>query len=317
MKNIYLNIFNNNKKNIKKARGILKKNCVIAVPTETVYGLAGNAYSSSAINKIYKIKGRPKKNPLIIHYYNLKQLKKDVFINKNFLKLYNKFSPGPLTYVLKKRKESRITSLATSNLKTVAVRFPSHKVIRSVLKELKFPLAIPSANISTGVSPVTAHDVVDEFGNKVKFVLNGRKSKIGLESTVIKLDEDVRILRPGVISKNQISKFLGIKIKFLKKSSQLLSPGMLKKHYSPGIPIKLNCKKNDNKAAFIVFGKKYKSNKDNFNLSIKGSLKEAGKNLYGTLRKIKKLKYKKINVVKITNKGIGSVINDRLKRASN
>ena len=134
-----------------------------------------------------------------------------------------------MTYVLKKRKKSRISCLATSNLKTVAVRFPSHKVIRSILKGLKFPLAIPSANISSGVSPVTAHDVIDEFGKQLNLYLMGRKSKIGLESTVIKLDEDIRILRPGVISENQISKFLGIKIKFLKKSSKLLSPGMLKK----------------------------------------------------------------------------------------
>ena len=197
------------------------------------------------------------------------------------------------------------------------MRFPKNKIIRSLLKKLTFPLAIPSANISTGVSPTEPLDVVDEFKNKIKFILNGGKSLIGLESTVINLSSKPEILRPGSISHTQIEKVLGKKVSNVTKSKFVISPGMHKRHYSPGIPIKLNSIKPDYKAAFIVFGKKYKMKKNMFNLSKKSNLKEAAKNLYKVLRKIKKLKYKKINVVKIPNKNIGIAINDRLKKASN
>ena len=312
MKNIYKNSFYN----LNKAKKILEKNKIIAVPTETVYGLAGNAYSNKSVKRIYSLKKRPKKNPLIIHYYNLDLLKKDAKYDKNFLKLYKKFSPGPLTYVLKKRKSSKVSKFANAKLKTIAVRFPNNKVIRSLLKKLSFPLAIPSANISTGVSPTEPLDVVDEFKNKIKFILNGGKSIIGLESTVINLSNKPRILRPGAISNIQIGKILKKKVSNIAGSKLIVSPGMLKRHYSPGIPMKLNSKKADYKAAFIVFGKKYKMKKNMFNLSKNNNLKEAAKNLYKILRKIKKLKYKKINVVKIPNKNIGIAINDRLKKAS-
>jgi len=312
MKNIYKNSFYN----LNKAKKILEKNKIIAVPTETVYGLAGNAYSNKSVKRIYNLKKRPKKNPLIIHYYNLDLLKKDAKYDKNFLKLYKKFSPGPLTYILKKRKNSKVSKFANAKLKTIAVRFPKNKVIRSLLKKLSFPLAIPSANISTGVSPTEPLDVVDEFKNKVKFILNGGKSIIGLESTVINLSNKPRILRPGAISNIQIGKILKKKVSNIAGSKLIVSPGMLKRHYSPGIPMKLNSKKADYKAAFIVFGKKYKMKKNMFNLSKNSNLKEAAKNLYKVLRKIKKLKYKKINVVKIPNKNIGIAINDRLKKAS-
>ena len=312
MKNIYKNSFYN----LNKAKKILEKNKIIAVPTETVYGLAGNAYSNKSVKRIYGLKKRPKKNPLIIHYYNLDLLKKDAKYDKNFLKLYKKFSPGPLTYILKKRKSSKVSKFANAKLKTIAVRFPKNKVIRSLLKKLSFPLAIPSANISTGVSPTEPLDVVDEFKNKIKFILNGGKSIIGLESTVINLSNKPRILRPGAISNIQIGKILKKKVSNIAGSKLIVSPGMLKRHYSPGIPMKLNSKKADYKAAFIVFGKKYKMKKNMFNLSKNNNLKEAAKNLYKILRKIKKLKYKKINVVKIPNKNIGIAINDRLKKAS-
>ena len=312
MKNIYKNSFYN----LNKAKKILEKNKIIAVPTETVYGLAGNAYSNKSVKRIYSLKKRPKKNPLIIHYYNLDLLKKDAKYDKNFLKLYKKFSPGPLTYILKKRKSSKVSKFANAKLKTIAVRFPKNKVIRSLLKKLSFPLAIPSANISTGVSPTEPLDVVDEFKNKIKFILNGGKSIIGLESTVINLINKPRILRPGAISNIQIGKILKKKVSNVAGSKLIVSPGMLKRHYSPGIPMKLNSIKPDYKAAFIVFGKKYKMKKNMFNLSKNSNLKEAAKNLYKILRKIKKLKYKKINVVKIPNKNIGIAINDRLKKAS-
>jgi len=185
-----------------------------------------------------------------------------------------------------------------------------------LLRSLKFPLAIPSANISSAISPVNSHDVLDEFSDKIKFILNGGPSKIGIESTVINLHGKIRLLRPGLIDRNQISKILHRKINFVKNIYKIRSPGQLGKHYSPGIPIQLNSKKTDDKAAFIVFGKKYKNIKNSFNLSESGNLNEAAKNLYKTFRKIKNLGYKKINIVKIPNIKIGIAINDRLKKAA-
>jgi len=317
MRNIYSNIFNVNNKNLLKAVNYLKKKQLIGVPTETVYGLAGNAYSKEAIKKIYLLKKRPFKNPLIIHYLNLQQLKNDVELNIDFYKLYKKFCPGPITFVLKRKKNSLLPSIATANLRTVAVRVPRNKIIRKILKSLNFPLAIPSANKSTQISPVSADDVINEFGASLKFVLNGGSCAIGLESTVVDLTSTVKILRPGLISPSDISKVLNKKTNVYKGTKIIKAPGMLKKHYSPGIPIKLNKKKAKDNEAFIVFGKKYKKAKNTFNLSSKSNLNEAARNLYKILRLIKKRNYKMICVSSIPKTGIGLAINDRLSRAAN
>ena len=316
MKNIYSNIFSFNKKTLHKSIANLKKGNVVGLPTETVYGLAGNAYSKKSVNKIYKLKKRPKFNPLIVHYFNYKNAEKEVVLNNNFFKLYKKFCPGPITFILKKRIKSKIQSFVTANLSTVAVRFPSHRVVRSILKKIDFPLAMPSANLSSGVSPVNAENVADEFKKNIKLIISDGKSKIGIESTVIDLTGKPKILRPGIISPEIINKILKTRINIARKNLKFKSPGMLKRHYSPGIPVLLNQKTFNTKHAFITFGKKYKNNKNYFNLSKKSNLKEAASNLYETLRKIKKLKFKKIYVVKIPNKGVGIAINDRLKRAS-
>ena len=314
MKNIYSNIFSFSKKTLHKSISNLKKGNVVSLPTETVYGLAGNAYSKTAIQKIYSLKKRPKKNPLIVHYLNYKDADKDVLFNVNFYKLYKKFCPGPITFVLRKKNKSKIQSSVTANLKTVAIRFPSHNTARSILKKLNFPLAMPSANLSSGISPVNASDVADEFKKKIKIIIDGGNSKIGIESTVVSLIGKPKILRPGIIGTKTINKFL--KISIIKKVSKIRSPGMLKRHYSPGIPVLLNQNKSDKYSALITFGKKYKDKKNYFNLSKKSDLKEAASNLYKTFRKIKKKGFKKIYVVKIPNLGPGIAINDRLRRAA-
>ena len=316
MKNIYSNIFPFNKKTLHKSISNLKKGNVVGLPTETVYGLAGNAYSKKSINKIYKLKKRPNFNPLIVHYFNYKNAEKEVVLNDSFFKLYKKLCPGPITFILKKRIKSKIQSSVTAKLNTIAVRFPSHRVVRSILKKINFPLAMPSANLSSGISPVNAKNVADEFRKNIKLIINGGKSKIGIESTVIDLTGTPKILRPGIISSKIIKKILKTEIFISKKNLKIKSPGMLKRHYSPGIPLVLNQEIFNTKHAFITFGKKYKNNKNYFNLSKKSDLKEAASRLYETLRKIKKLKFKKIYVVKIPNKGLGIAINDRLKRAS-
>jgi len=317
MKNIYSNIFSFNKKILFKTISNLKKGNVVGLPTETVYGLAGNAYMSESINKIYKFKNRPKRNPLIIHYFNYKRAEQDVIMNKNFYKLYKKFCPGPITFILKRKKKSKVKFSATANLNSVAIRFPKHRVMNSLLKNIEFPLAMPSANKSSRVSPVSAKNVADEFQKKIKMIIDGGKANLGIESTVIDLTGHPKILRPGLITPENINQVLKIKLNIINNNRTSKSPGLLSKHYSPGIPVIINqknCKKN---CALITFGKKYKNKKNFYNLSRTSNLKEAASKLYEIFRKIKKDRYKKIYVVKIPNKGIGIAINDRLKRASN
>ena len=306
----------NNLSNIKKAIKYLNKNECVGIPTETVYGLAANAYSSIATAKIFKLKKRPKKNPLIVHYFDLKMLEKDCKINDIFLRLYKEYSPGPISYILKVKKNSLISKNVTNNKNTLAVRFPSHKLTRNLLKQLNYPLAAPSANISTKISPVSKKDVKEEFGKKLNMILDGGQSKIGVESTIVSLINKPKVLRLGGIPKNQIKKYLKFNLAY-KKKSKIKSPGQEKIHYSPYIKLRLNIKNPNKNEAFILIKKRKKMNTNYFYLSKKNNLKEAAKNLYKTLRLIKNKKFKSIAVEKIPNKGFGEVINDRLKRASN
>ena len=306
----------NNLSNIKKAIKYLNNNECIGIPTETVYGLAANAYSDKATRKIFNLKKRPKKNPLIVHYYSLNDLKKDCVLDLNFFRLYKKFCPGPISFVLKLKNDSRISENVTNKKKTIAIRFPSHKLTRSLLKFLEFPLAAPSANLSKQISPVSKSDVIEEFGKKIKFTLDGGQSKIGVESTIVNLIGKPKILRLGGIERNSIEKVFikNKKLKHIKKN--IVVPGQGKIHYSPGIPIRLNIKKPKKQEAFILIKKRKYSKKNFYYLSKKNNLKEAAKNLYKTLRKIKKNKFKSIAVEKIPNIGFGETINDRLIRAS-
>ena len=302
--------------NIKKAKKLLNKGECVAIPTETVYGIAGNAYSDTACKRIFRLKKRPTNNPLIIHYYDLKKLKSDCDLNDDFLKLYKRFCPGPITFILNQKKTSKVSKIATNKKNTLAVRFPKHPVARNLLKYLKFPIAAPSANISSRLSAVTSSDVKDDFGKKIKYILEGGRSSVGVESTIIDLRKNPTILRLGGLEIGIIEKILKKKISINTNPSKISAPGQSKIHYSPGIPIRLNVKKIKKDEAFLSI-KKIKVNKINYYfLSKKGDLKEAAKNLYFTLRKIKKDNFKSIAVCKIPNKGIGKTINDRLMRAS-
>ena len=305
-----------NLSNIKKAKKLLDKNECVAVPTETVYGLAANAYSGQSCKKIYKLKKRPKNNPLIVHYYNNHDLKRDCNVNSNFLKLYKKFCPGPITFILDLNKNSRISNIVTNKKKTLAVRFPSHPIMRNLLKELKYPLAAPSANLSSKLSAVNSLDVKEDFGNKIKYILEGGKSSIGVESTIIDVRYKPKILRLGGLEISKIKKVLNQRILMSTNPKNISAPGQLKLHYSPGIPIRLNAKKIKKNEAYLLINKLKNNKPYYYYLSKKGNLKEAAKNLYSTLRKIKKDKFKFIAVVKIPNKGLGKTINDRLNRAA-
>ena len=305
-----------NQSNIKKAKKYLDSNECIAVPTETVYGLAGNAYSDSTVKKIFKLKKRPANNPLIVHYYNLKGLEEDCIINEDFKKLYNKFSPGPITYVLKLKKNSKISKHVTNNKNTIAIRFPKHPLLRRLLKILNYPLAAPSANISSKLSSVQPSDVREEFGKKLKYILIGGRCSIGVESTIINLTNNLSILRLGGLNVSKIEKILKKQISVKNKSKNKISPGLFSLHYSPGIPLRMNVKKPNKEEAFILIKKRKINSKNYFFLSKNNNLIKAARNLYPLIRKIKNKGYKKIAVEKIPNIGIGQTINDRLERAS-
>ena len=302
--------------NIKKAQKYLDKNNCVGIPTETVYGLAGNAYSDIAVKKIFSLKKRPRNNPLIVHYHSLFQLENDCVLNKDFFLLYKKFCPGPLTFVLKLKKKSKISKFVTNNKKTLAIRFPKQRLVRKLIKSLDYPLAAPSANISTKLSSVKAADVKEEFGKKIKFVLDGGKCKIGIESTIINLTRKPEILRLGGLENSKIKKVLKKQLIININPSKKNAPGQSKLHYSPGIPLRMNVLKSKKGEAYITLKKKNNKNKDFFYLSKNGNLSEAAKNLYSILRKIKRKGYKSIAIEKIINYGIGQSINDRLNRAS-
>ena len=302
--------------NIKKAKKILDSNECVAVPTETVYGLAGNAYSDLSVKKIFKLKKRPSNNPLIVHYYNVKALEYDCIINEDFKKLYNKFSPGPITYVLKLKKNSKISKFVTNNKNTVAIRFPKHPLLRRLLRVLNYPLAAPSANISTKLSSVQPSDVKDEFGGKLKYILKGGRCSIGVESTIINLTDNASILRLGGVSVSKIKKIIKKRILIKNRYRKKISPGLSSLHYSPGIPLRMNAKKPNKGEAFLLIKKRKINFKNYFFLSKNNNLTKAAKNLYTLIRKIKNKGYKRIAVEKIPNIGIGQTINDRLERAS-
>jgi len=317
MKKIYLNIYKPNLVNLKKAKKNIENNNVIGIPTETVYGLAGNAYSNKSVTKIFTLKKRPVFNPLIIHFKNLRDLNNDAILNNSFTRLYKAFCPGPITFILKKKSKSKVSEIAVARKKTIAVRIPKHKVARNLLKILKVPLAAPSANISSKLSPTCANDVADEFGSKIKFILDGGQCQIGLESTIIDLTGKPTVLRPGSITAEKIQKILKKKVAINKNPKKIKGPGQLKLHYSPGIPVIMNRKYREKNQAFIGFGKKFKGGKHRFNLSKNGNLKEAANNLYKTMRKIKKRNFKSIAITKIPDIGLGCAINDRLQKSSN
>ena len=216
---------------------------------------------------------------------------------------------------LKKKKNSRLSNYVNANQKTVAVRFPNHNITKKLLQNLDFPLAAPSANMSSKLSAVTAADVREEFKKKISFIIDGGKSNIGIESTIIDLVGKPTILRPGGLEIEKIEKILKLKVKIKLKSKIIRSPGQLAFHYSPGIPVRVNVNAPKKNEAFIQFSRKF-NKKNYFYLSQRGNLKEAARKLYTLLRLIKNMKYKSIAISKIPNTGLGLAINDRLDKAS-
>ena len=292
---------------IYKAAEEIKSGNVIGLPTETVYGLGADALNEKAVLKIYETKERPVFNPVIVHVYDINELEKYAEnIPDEAYKLSEKFSPGPLTFVLKKKKI--IPDLVTSGNESVGLRIPSHKLFREVLKETKLPIAAPSANRSGRISPTSAEDVLSELEGRINYILDGGRCEIGIESTIISfLNDDVKILRHGFVTKEDIEKVIG-KISE-NDSGKIISPGLLKSHYAPLTPLscvddfKLIKNVSDKNIGILDFSK--------YN-----DFREIALNLFSDLRKMDKQNYDLIVWKKLVNEGLGIAINDRLTRAS-
>jgi len=299
------------------AKKALKSGKLIIFPTETVYGLGADATNKEAIKSLYSLKKRPINNPLICHFSNLLKIKENFEFNSLDLKLAKKFWPGPLTLILKKKQSSKIQSILSNNTNFVGCRIPKNIVTLKLLRSLSFPLAGPSANIANKISATRISDLSKKLVENA-LVINSNQSKFGLESTVIKTcGEKINILRLGSITEDEILYYFP-KNKIIKKNlNKSLSPGNLKKHYSPNKPIRINVKKIKSNEGLLNFGKNnLKSKIFALNLSEKSDLKEAGKNLFHYLNLLDESKCKSIAVVEIPKKGLGKTINDRLKRAA-
>ena len=310
---------------IYKAKEVLLKNELVAIPTETVYGLAGNAYSESALKKIFKLKNRPFYNPLILHISSVNYLKEvAVNIPKIALKLAEEFWPGPFTLVL--QKKSHISDLITASKDTVAVRVPNHPVALALLNKLDFPIAAPSANPFRSISPTNAEHVFTYFGEAINVILDGGECEKGLESTIIGFENNNPILyRHGAISLEEIEKIVGkISIKTNSDNSPN-APGMLSRHYAPttdtyltnNIAELIKCFEG-RKIGLLLF-KNHIQNKNIFHqeiLSKSGDFNEAAKNLYAAMHRLDQNKLDVILAERLPDKGLGKTINDKLERAT-
>jgi L-threonylcarbamoyladenylate synthase len=305
--------------NIAKAAELLRTGKLVAFPTETVYGLGADATNDRAVASIYAAKGRPQFNPLIVHVADVSALDDLVEWNETAKLLAGQFWPGPLTLVLKRTKNCPVSLLASAGMDTLAVRVPSHPVAQQLLREVKLPIAAPSANASGKLSPTAPTHVAESLGDKVDAILAGGKSQIGLESTVLDLTAQIpTILRPGGVTREQLERLLKTVNVATGSSEQPLSPGMLASHYAPNLPLRLNATSVEFDEALLVFGPDVhiKGGAERVNLSPQGDLNEAAANLFAMLRRLDNPKFKGIAVTPIPETGLGVAINDRLKRAS-
>lgn len=311
---------------IEKAKEHLINGDVVAIPTETVYGLAGNALNEDAVLKIFEAKNRPSFNPLIVHVANWRQAQEYVeHVPVKAKLLASAFTPGPLTFLLP--KTNAIPDLVTAGSDKVAIRIPNHPLTLQLLQSIDFPLAAPSANPFGYISPTTAQHVLEGLQGKIPYILDGGTATVGLESTIIGFDENENVLlyRTGGISAEQIEGLLNEKVTFAKLSSEEHpeTAGQLKSHYAPHTPLyvgdidELKKKFEGKRIATISFTKQFEGIDEakQFILSDNGSLDEAAKNLFMVLRLTDKLKVDVILAEQFPNEGIGRAINDRLRKA--
>lgn len=311
-------------KDLQKAVSLLQAGELVAIPTETVYGLAANALDEEAILKIFKAKNRPFFDPLIVHIGHLDQLSAFTqSIPEQALKLAKVFMPGPLTLLLEKKPN--ISDLVTSGSSRVAVRIPNHPLTQALLEQSNLPLAAPSANPFGYISPTTAQHVAQQLSGKLSYILDGGPSKIGLESTIIGFESGQPIIyRKGGLAIEKIESIIGkVKVK-AHSTSNPSSPGQLKSHYAPRTPIligdlsQLLKEHGGKKIGILSFQKEYNQEDVSLNLvlSSTGDLDEAAKNLFDMMRKMDTAKLDVILAEWVPETQLGRAINDRLKRAT-
>lgn len=306
---------------IEKAIDLLEQGELVAIPTETVYGLAGNALQSSSILKIFETKNRPQFDPLIVHVTSIKNAEKYVEdIPDQGLTLAKAFWPGPLTLLLKKK--NIIPDLVTSGLDTVGIRCPNHPLTQQLLKKLSFPLAAPSANPFGYVSPTTAQHVNDQLGDKIQYILDGGVCDVGIESTIVGFEEDEPVVyRFGGLSLEPIQSVIG-KVKTQTHStSNPKAPGQLKSHYAPRKKViigkieELLEQYPTHRSGILTFQQDFNS-PFQFILSSSGRMEEAAQNLFAALRSFDKMPIEVILAEFVPETGLGRAINDRLRRAA-
>lgn len=286
---------------ISEAAAIIAVGGCIAVPTETVYGLAADATNGEAVAGIYAAKGRPSFNPLIVHVPDLAAAERIAEISESARALAAEYWPGPLTLVLPLRADSGIASLATAGLSTIALRVPAHPAMQALLRATGKPLAAPSANASGTISPTRAEHVMKSLGGRIPLILDDGPTSLGLESTIVATDP-LRLLRPGPID-------LGLE---LMESGSIEAPGQLASHYAPSKPLRLNATEAQPDEWFIGFG----DVDSDANLSTSGNLQEAAARLFDALHGGDASQKQRIAVVPIPEVGLGLAINDRLRRAA-
>lgn len=319
--------------NITKCKEHLECSEVVAVPTETVYGLAANALDEVAVKKIFEIKKRPLIDPLIVHVHSSNQTHLYAELNILAQKLIKEYWPGPLTLVLKKK--SKIPDLVTASLPSVAIRSPQHPTFRKLLKALSFPLAAPSANPFGYISPTQTMHVQHSLGENIRYILNGGYSKLGIESTIIDVQDENKptILRPGPITRDELEQKFNrtfFSHNETSRNSVIPAPGLLDNHYSPKKPLMLVeekdlqnlLSKNEHsklKNCAIILNKRPKKLKAEnlFWLSENGDLNEISKNLYHTLRQIDESQYSKLYIQEIEMIHLGVALMDRIRKAAN
>jgi L-threonylcarbamoyladenylate synthase len=296
---------------IARASEILRGGGLVALPTETVYGLAARADCERAIAAIYRTKGRPDFNPLIVHVSSVQQADRLAMFDDRAQLLAERFWPGPLTLVLPLRKDAAIAPAVTAGLATIALRMPAHPLTQAVLRETGLPLAAPSANRSGSTSPTTPQHVLGSFAANAPPVLDGGACDRGLESTIVALrDGGWQLLRPGPIAREAVATLLGDAMPAA--PGRIEAPGQLARHYSPGKPVRLDAVEAEDGEFMIGFG----DSPGDCSLSPSGDLAEAAARLYACLHQAAAAAHPRIAVAPVPAEGIGAAINDRLRRAA-
>ena len=300
---------------VAEAGAMLRAGQLVAFPTETVYGLGGDATNEAAVAAIFAAKGRPSFNPLIVHVAEAAEAEALVQIDDRARRLMARFWPGPLTLVLPRGSRSPIALLVSAGLDTIAIRLPEHETARAVIKAAGRPIAAPSANRSGAVSPTTAAHVAESLENRVDLIIDGGACRVGVESTVLDLSEaQATLLRPGGITAEQLEAVLGHRLRHPHHDPAApKSPGMLASHYAPTLAVRLNATHAQPGEALLGFGPMDCT----LNLSATGDTQEAAARLFAALRALDDgLCHKGIAVAPIPETGLGAAINDRLRRAA-